>query len=295
MVVKMGDEKLSTNKMIGHQYAPKPGLDPEEDLHRAVEGGELDEMDASLLKELREKAIEAKTKQIKGLRDNFRGQLGVSKDAYKRDHPRGSPKMKRKLQVRFLTEYALCGNVTLAARNAGISNTTHWRWSREDDGYREAWAEAQEHAADMMEQEATRRALVGTLEPVFYKGEKVGHIRKYSDLLMIFMLKGMRPEKYRDRFEMSRTADDIAKLAKILGVTVQEVKTAMKVAEVKKELPPGPGSGPENGDPGGSGEKQPQPDVVDVEFTSDEEAETEAEADTEVETEEDDFDADERE
>ncbi len=37
------------------------------------------------------------------------------------------------------------------------------------------------------------------LEPVFYKGKAIAAVRKFSDTLLIFMLKGAKPEKYRDK------------------------------------------------------------------------------------------------
>ena len=49
------------------------------------------------------------------------------------------------------------------------------------------------------EDEAVRRAHDGVDEPVFYQGKACGVVRKYSDTLLIFLLKGRRPEKYRDR------------------------------------------------------------------------------------------------
>ncbi len=40
----------------------------------------------------------------------------------------------------------------------------------------------------------------GVEEPVrWYKGEAGGMVRKYSDVLLIFLLKGLRPDKYKDR------------------------------------------------------------------------------------------------
>ena len=38
---------------------------------------------------------------------------------------------------------------------------------------------------------------------MYYKGEVVGTIRKYSDTLLIFLLKGALPEVYRERYEIS--------------------------------------------------------------------------------------------
>ena len=37
-------------------------------------------------------------------------------------------------------------------------------------------------------------------EPRFYEGEVCGYVRKYSDTLLIFLLKARRPAKYQDHF-----------------------------------------------------------------------------------------------
>ncbi len=56
---------------------------------------------------------------------------------------------------------------------------------------------AKECAADLIEAEALRRAVHGTVKPTgWYKGVPGGYIREYSDILAIFLLKGLRPEKY---------------------------------------------------------------------------------------------------
>ncbi len=70
---------------------------------------------------------------------------------------------------------------------------------QEDPEYAAAFTEAQEEAADRLEEEARRRAVEGVDEPVFYKGKKCGAIRRYSDSLLIFLLKGVRPEKFKER------------------------------------------------------------------------------------------------
>ena len=41
---------------------------------------------------------------------------------------------------------------------------------------------------------------------MFYKGAVCGHVRRYSDTLLMFLLKAHRPEKYRERYEA--TIDD---------------------------------------------------------------------------------------
>lgn len=106
-----------------------------------------------------------------------------------------------KLQIKkdaFLAAYAECGNVTVAAEQAGICRTQHYAWMKDDPAYAEQFATAEDMAVDRLEQEARRRAVGGVDEPVFYQGTVVGYIKKYSDTLLIFLLKGLRPEKYRD-------------------------------------------------------------------------------------------------
>ena len=50
-----------------------------------------------------------------------------------------------------------------------------------------------------------RRAFEGTDEPVYYKGEECGSVRKYSDTLAIFLLKAHAPEKYRENIHAELT------------------------------------------------------------------------------------------
>jgi hypothetical protein len=44
----------------------------------------------------------------------------------------------------------------------------------------------------------------GTLEPVFHQGQEVGQVRKYSDTLLIFLLKGRKPDTYRDNVSVEQ-------------------------------------------------------------------------------------------
>ena len=99
----------------------------------------------------------------------------------------------------FLAAFAECGTVTHAAEIAGITRRMVQYWKKDDPEFAEAFRIAEEKAADRLEQEARRRAIEGVSEPVYHKGEVVGTIQKYSDTLLIFLLKGARPEKYRER------------------------------------------------------------------------------------------------
>ncbi len=112
------------------------------------------------------------------------------------------------LKKKFLEAFRLCGNVTEAAAKAGIDRRQHYRWLDEDKkkaeakrSYWKAFTDAEDEAVEALEKEARRRALDGWEEPVFHLGKRVDVIRKYSDVLLIFLLKGHRPAKYRERFE----------------------------------------------------------------------------------------------
>ena len=105
----------------------------------------------------------------------------------------------------FLKAYAKLGNITAAARLAGIERKTHNKWLAKDPAYAEAFAEAEEQAVEAMEQEAWRRAVKGTRRPLSYKGQptrdehgRLNVIREYSDVLLIFLLKARRPAIYRE-------------------------------------------------------------------------------------------------
>ena len=102
----------------------------------------------------------------------------------------------------FLRHYARTGNVTEAARAAGVSRNLHYYWLEHLPGYREAAAQAEQMAADALEREAWRRAVEGWDEPVYQKGQLVGTVRRYSDVLMTLLLRGLRPERYRERVDI---------------------------------------------------------------------------------------------
>ena len=101
----------------------------------------------------------------------------------------------------FLKALSQTGNVAGSAQLVGISRSAAYKARRTNPNFAEKWDEAIEVATDAMELEARRRAETGVEEQVFYQGQVVGHVRKYSDTLLIFLLKAHRPEKYRDRVE----------------------------------------------------------------------------------------------
>lgn len=104
---------------------------------------------------------------------------------------------------KFLTALAECGNVSRACKKAGIARQTAYRTRKEEPEFAALWDEAISVAVGLLEDEAWRRAREGVLEPEFYKGEKVGTVRKFSDTLLIFLLKAHRPALYRENIDVT--------------------------------------------------------------------------------------------
>src|SRR5580765_2108826 len=107
------------------------------------------------------------------------------------------------LKKAFLEAFRKNGNVSESASSIGIDRKLHYRWLDKDQKYFKAFTDAEAEAVDVLEKEARRRGQEGVEEPVFYLGKEVGKVRKYSDTLLIFLLKGARPEKYRERYEVA--------------------------------------------------------------------------------------------
>jgi hypothetical protein len=114
----------------------------------------------------------------------------------------------------FIDALSATSSVVQAARAAGISPRTAYRHRKGNAHFREAWWAALEDTptpdsadppqddtppADIvgaLEREAWRRAVEGYDYPVTYGGEITDTYHKYSDTLLIFLLKANCPEKY---------------------------------------------------------------------------------------------------
>lgn len=115
----------------------------------------------------------------------------------------------------FLKAYEETGNMTRASQIADMHDSSHYEWLEKYDWYHELFDEAHMKACRRLEEEARRRAVEGVEEPVFHKGEVCGVITKYSDTLLIFLMKGAMPEKYRERVE-SRIHADVTQKTRVL-------------------------------------------------------------------------------
>lgn len=109
------------------------------------------------------------------------------------------PPVKTRAQARFLGILRATGSVSKAARAADVSRRVAYGWRKHDPTFRELWDEAMEHAVDLLEETAWTRAVDGVERPVFYRGERIGTERSYSDRMLELLLKAHRTDRFRER------------------------------------------------------------------------------------------------
>lgn len=88
---------------------------------------------------------------------------------------------------RLFRQLALGKSITAACRAERIGRQTYYDWRNADPDFAAHADEAIEEGTDRLEDEAHRRAM------------------KVSDTLLIFLLKGRRPDKYRETIRQEHT------------------------------------------------------------------------------------------
>jgi len=83
----------------------------------------------------------------------------------------------------FLAVLRGSGNIRESCEQAGISRETAYKWKKQDKVFADKWEDSKEDAIEALEHEAHTRAM------------------ESSDVLLMFLLKALRPEKYRERYE----------------------------------------------------------------------------------------------
>jgi len=106
-------------------------------------------------------------------------------------------------QEAYLAALPKVFTVAAAARSAGVTYNIVGRWRLESDSFLERERQAREQCADALESEAVKRAVKGERKPVFQGGLLAGYTTEKSDPLLAMLLKGAKPDKYRDRSEVT--------------------------------------------------------------------------------------------
>ena len=127
-------------------------------------------------------------------------------------------KITPKKQKEFLELLSETGLVNLSASVCDISRQCFYRKALKDKKFKAAWKKAQKEGEarkpDAIESELYRRGIMGVDEPVYYKGQVVGYIRKYSDTCLIAMANAEKPEKYRYNQKVELDGDLTVKVMK---------------------------------------------------------------------------------
>jgi len=127
----------------------------------------------------------------------------------------------RARQAAYLRGYAQDGTTTTGCRTAHIYFRTVYRWREEDEAFLIAENQARGALADKLEAEAIRRAYNGWERPIYQRGVLVGVERCYSDMLLKMMLGALRPEKYRERVDVSGQVEQVVR--QVAGFNAAEV------------------------------------------------------------------------
>jgi hypothetical protein len=124
-------------------------------------------------------------------------------------------------KARYLAGYSVDCTLTAGMKAAGVNNHTVYQWREHDDEFVLRENELRAELADRLEGEAIRRAYAGFDRPVYQRGELVGYERVYSDMLLKLMLTALKPEKYRERVDVSGTVEQIVR--QVAGFNASEV------------------------------------------------------------------------
>jgi hypothetical protein len=106
----------------------------------------------------------------------------------------------------MLSALAHCLSVKTACAQIGIPRKTHYVWSQTDPQYAAAVVHARALGAEWLEDQAIQRATAGD-HP--------------SDTLLIFLLKGALPDKYRDQ-QRREAGSEVSELLKAVLLELAE-------------------------------------------------------------------------
>ena len=128
-------------------------------------------------------------------------------------HSRVPARVNNVQQEQFLERFSECGSVLQACNDTGVSRRAHYVWLADNPEYKAAFEKAKREAVDALEARVFQRANVE------------------SDRLAEFLLKGLRPEVYGDRFKQEITGKDGGPIdiraAKLESLTDDELNVAL--------------------------------------------------------------------
>jgi hypothetical protein len=101
----------------------------------------------------------------------------------------------------FLVTLADTAQVAKAAQTIGMTRMGVYNWRKKYPEFAAQWDEAVAIGMTRLEDEGVRRGADGWKEAVYHQGEVVGHVTKYSDTLLTFMLSAHNSKYGKQRVE----------------------------------------------------------------------------------------------
>src|ERR1700686_5060667 len=98
---------------------------------------------------------------------------------------------------RFLKALRMSCNWTDSLKAAHVSYNTVKLHERNDPDFAAQLKEAEEEGAQLLHSVCFKAALEGNVEPVFFRGRIVGHIRKYDSRMQIELLRAHMPHLFK--------------------------------------------------------------------------------------------------
>lgn len=128
------------------------------------------------------------------------------------------------VQRRFIDALAACGSVAEACRVVNRSASTAYRLRAKPaaKAFRDAWTAAQGLAYRQVFEMAMDRAVIGTEQPIYHKGEQVGFKTTYSDRLLCYLLGHLKPDVVPAR-PAHRDEQDFALAKAVVEIDLQRV------------------------------------------------------------------------
>ncbi|WP_217633896.1 hypothetical protein [Hymenobacter psychrophilus] len=167
----------------------------------------------------------------------------------KQDSPTHAPEPLATWRRAFLAVLADSANASKAARAAGVARSWAYECRDTDPSFAQEWDEALEIAADKLEEQAWARA---NFEGVQYKFDKAGNPllhpvtgepyfeRVGSDAVLMALLKAHRPEKFKDRQEV--TGKDGAPLLPPTDTSKLSREELLSLLSIRRKMQPGEGA-----------------------------------------------------
>jgi hypothetical protein len=124
-------------------------------------------------------------------------------------------------QAAYLAALATDGTMRTGCKDGHVRFETVLKWREHDDTFVLRENQVKSEFADALEAEAVRRALVGYDRPIYQRGELVGYERVYSDMLLKLLLTAYKPEKFRERVDVSGTVEQVVR--QVVGFNPSDV------------------------------------------------------------------------